>query len=76
MALNKLLLQGWLFDPVKKPGKIGDCERCSFNTGLFWSPTGSVAENAHPGHWLCGGCDEEYQEDWKEMWDEYHAGLL
>ena len=76
MARSKLLVQGSLFDSVRKPAKIGHCERCEFHTRLFWSPTGSVAEDAHPGYWMCEGCDEEHQDYWTEMWDDYHGGLL
>jgi hypothetical protein len=25
---------------------------------------------------LCRSCAEEHHAHWKEMWDEYHAGLL
>jgi hypothetical protein len=75
MARSRLLVQGGLFDPVRE-SRVSECEHCCYFGRLFWSPTGSVAEGAYPGYWLCEHCDEEHQDYWTDMWDDYYGGLL
>jgi hypothetical protein len=58
------------------PERTAKCKRCEEFCGLIWSPTGSIAEDATPGWWLCKYCDKENKDYWEEMWDGYYGGLL